>query len=220
MVDGALDISTTLIAEPSTIIVGDFNARDEMWCRDHNRAGRLLINQLRNLDSFYLINHPQVWTTTKRTVVDLAIVPVDMSSATDWSIYPGMVSDHLAVQIKIQHTHSSNIPTRPRSWLTDQANWQQYRQNITDATIDIEWQDMDTNETNITAAILNSASGKSSTRPYWKHNLGIRMAKCTYNVKLKAFRRQNTPDTLKQVQEAYQAYSERCTLVRNNSWNA
>ena len=199
-----------------------------MWSRDHNKAGRQLINQLRNLDSFYLMNHPQVWTTTKRTVVDLSLVPADMSSASDWSIYPGMLSDHLAVQIK--HSHSINSKIRPRRWLTDHANWEHYSQNITDATIDLEWQDMDTNETSITTAILNFASatiprssGKSSTIPYWKHNLGIKMAKCTYNAMLKAFRQLNTPDTLKQVQEAYEAYkayTELCTLVRNNSWNA
>ena len=45
------------------------------------------------------------------------------------------------------------------------------------------------------------------------------MAKCTYNTKLKAFRRLNTPDALKQVQEAYTAYAELCTHVRNNSRN-
>ena len=71
---------------------------------------------------------------------------VSMSSVTDWSIYPGMLSDHLAVQIKIQHAHVNNNETRPRRWLTDQANWDQYRQNIIKATIDIEWQDIDTNE--------------------------------------------------------------------------
>ena len=104
------------------------------------------------------MKHPQVWTTTKRNVVDLALVPVDMSSATDWSIYPGMLSDHLPIQLKIQHTDSTNSKRRPRRWLTDQANWEQYRENITDATIDLEWQEMDTNETNITTAIINSAS--------------------------------------------------------------
>ena len=156
-VDGTLDISTTLIADPSSIIVGDFNARDEMWCRDHNKAGRLLINQLRILDSYYLMNHPQVWTTTKRTVVDLSLAHVDMASLTDWSIYP----------------HSTNSFRRPRRWLTEQANWKQYQQKITDTTSDVEWQDIDTNETNITTAIMNAASatiprssGKSSTRPY------------------------------------------------------
>ena len=43
-VDGFIDVATTLNADLSSIIVGDFNARDEMWCRDHNRAGCQLIN--------------------------------------------------------------------------------------------------------------------------------------------------------------------------------
>ena len=38
IVDGKLDITTPLTREPRLIMIGDFNARDEMWCRDHNRA--------------------------------------------------------------------------------------------------------------------------------------------------------------------------------------
>ena len=63
-VDCPLDVSATLTAEPRSIIVGDFNAGDETWCRDHNTAGCLLINQLRNLDSFCLMNHPQTHNQT------------------------------------------------------------------------------------------------------------------------------------------------------------
>ena len=59
-VDGELDITTPLTREPRSTMVGDFNARDEMWCRYHNRAGRQLTEQLRNLDNFCLMNHPQV----------------------------------------------------------------------------------------------------------------------------------------------------------------
>ena len=46
-VDGELDI--TLTREPSSIMVGDFNARDEMWCRDHNREGRILNEHFKTL---------------------------------------------------------------------------------------------------------------------------------------------------------------------------
>ena len=48
-VDGELDIATLLTIELRSIMVDDFNARDEMWCRDHNRAGRLLNKQLQIL---------------------------------------------------------------------------------------------------------------------------------------------------------------------------
>ena len=54
-VDGELDITTPLTRGPRSIIVGDFNARDEIWCRDHNRAGRLLNEQLQTLDNYCLI---------------------------------------------------------------------------------------------------------------------------------------------------------------------
>ena len=36
-VDGELDITTPLSRELRSIMVEDFNARDEMWCRDYNR---------------------------------------------------------------------------------------------------------------------------------------------------------------------------------------
>ena len=45
-VDGELDITTPLSRELRSIMEGDFNARDEMWCRDHIRAGRILNDQL------------------------------------------------------------------------------------------------------------------------------------------------------------------------------
>ena len=100
-VDGELDITTPLTREPRSIMVGDVNARDEMWCRDHNRAGRLLNEQLQNLDNFCLMNHPQVWTTINKTAIDLSLLPVDIVPLTDWSIYPGLLSHHLAVLLEI-----------------------------------------------------------------------------------------------------------------------
>ena len=53
-VDGERDKTTPLSREPRSIMVGDFNARDEMWCRDHNRAGHILNEQLQNPDNFCL----------------------------------------------------------------------------------------------------------------------------------------------------------------------
>ena len=72
-VDG--DITTPLTREPRSMIVGDFYARDERWCRDHNRAGHLLKYQLKNLNNFCLINHP-LWTTINKTTINLSILPV------------------------------------------------------------------------------------------------------------------------------------------------
>ena len=153
-VDGELDITTPLTTEPRLIIVGDFNARDEMWCRDHNRARRLLNYQLQNLDNLCLMNHPQVWTTINKKAIYLSILPVDMVPLTDWSIYPGLISDPLAVVLAIQHQHTTERVSVPKKWLTQHAYWYLYREHITTAATNIEWTDIDTNEANITNAIL------------------------------------------------------------------
>ena len=101
-VDVELDITTPLNREPRPIMAGDFNARDEMWCRDHNRAGPLLNEQLQNLDKFCLMNHPQVWATINKTAIHLSLILVDIVQLTDWSIYTGLLSDHIAVLLEIQ----------------------------------------------------------------------------------------------------------------------
>ena len=102
-VDGELDITTPLTGEPRSIMVGDFNARNEMWCRNYNRTVHLLNEQLQNLYNFCLMNHLQVWTTINNTAIDLSLLPVDMVPLTDWSIYPGLLRDHIAVLLEIQH---------------------------------------------------------------------------------------------------------------------
>ena len=55
-VAGELDITTPLTSEPRSRMVSYFNARAEMWCRDHNRIC-LLNEQPQNFDNFCLMNH-------------------------------------------------------------------------------------------------------------------------------------------------------------------
>ena len=121
-VDRELYITTPLSNEQRSIMVGDFSARDEMWWMDHNRAGRLLNDQLQDLDNFCLMNHPQVWTTINNTPIDLSILPVDMVPLTDWSIYRGLLSNHIAVQLDIQHQHNTERVSVPTKWLTQHAD--------------------------------------------------------------------------------------------------
>ena len=85
---------------------------------------------------------------------------------------------------------------------------------------------MDTNEANITKAIQEAAEfaipkspGKTSAVPYLRNNMGIKIAKHSYNSKLKAYRRHTWPANLEQVQTAYKEYTQLCTHVRNQSWN-
>ena len=50
-VDGDLDITTPLTREPRSIMVGDFNARDERWCTANKQA-------------VYSTNKFKTWTTS------------------------------------------------------------------------------------------------------------------------------------------------------------
>ena len=134
-------------------MVRDFNAIDEMWCRSHNRAGRLLNEQLQNLDNFCLISYPQDWTTINKTEIDLSVILVDIVPLTDWPIYLGLLSDHLAVLLEIQHHHNTERVSIPLRWLTQHADWELCRESITTATTSIGWTYIDTNEVNITKAI-------------------------------------------------------------------
>ena len=168
-VDGELDITTPLTKEPRSLMVGDFNARDEMWYSDHNRAGRILNEQLQNRDNFCLMNHMQVWTTINKMAIDLSLLPVDIAPLTNGSKYPGLLSNHLAVLLGIQHQHSPKRVLVPKKWLTH------YREYITTSTTSIQLTDVDTNEANITKAILEAAElaiPKSSGKPSGKHHTG------------------------------------------------
>ena len=76
------------------------------------------------------MNHPQVWTTVNKTAIDLSIVPVDMAPSTSWSIYPGLLSDHLAVLLEIQPRNTPGRVAVPRRWRTQHADWELYREYI------------------------------------------------------------------------------------------
>ena len=64
---------------------------------------------------------------------------------------------------------------------------------------------------------------KNRVDKYWykrsQYNMKIRMAKHSYNSKLKEYRRHTWPANLEQVQTEYKEYPKLCTHVRNLSWN-
>ena len=155
-VDGEMDITTPLSREPRSIMVGDFNARDEMWCREHNRTGRLLNDQLQNLDNFCLMKHPKVRTTINKTTIDFSILPVDMVPLTAWSIYPGLLSDYLAVLLEIHHQHNTKKFQSKRDG-SENTHIGNVTENITTDTTNIEWTDIVINKANITTAIIEAA---------------------------------------------------------------
>ena len=96
------------------------------------------------------MNHPQVWTTINKTAIHLSLILVDIVQLTDWSIYTGLLSDHLAVLLEIQHQHNTEKVSFPKRWLTQHNRQGFNREHTPTATKSTEWTDIDTNEANIT----------------------------------------------------------------------
>ena len=113
-VDGEFDVVTPLSDGEESIMAGDFNARHTSWCRANNAAGSSLNDQLVQLDTHILMNTPHVSTTVHDTVIDLSLVSNEMAANTYWSIYPGFVSDHLAVMLTIVNTRLPDSTPRPK----------------------------------------------------------------------------------------------------------
>ena len=100
-VDGEFDVVTPLSDSEESIMAADFNARHTSWCRNNNAAGSSLNDQLVQLDTHILMNTPHLSTTVHDTGIDLSLVSNEMAAKTYWSIYPGLVSDHLAVKLTV-----------------------------------------------------------------------------------------------------------------------
>ena len=91
----------------------------------------------------------------------------------------------------------------------------------------MEWHgDLEVNEQQLVAVILQAAeiaipksTGAASNRPYWRNNHGVLLARRTYNVALKKYRRNPSPELHRDLQEAHNSYAEVCRLVRNASWD-
>ena len=89
----------------------------------------------------------------------------------------------------------------------------------------MEWHgNLEVNEQQLVAVILQAAeidipksTGAASNRPYWRNNHGVLLARRTYNVALKKYRRNPLPELHRDLQEAHTSYAEVCSLVRNAS---
>ena len=63
---------------------------------------------------------------------------------------------------------------------------------------------------------LIKSTGAASNRPYWRNNHGVLLARRTYNVALKKYRRNPLPELHGDLQEAHNSCAEVCRLVRNH----
>ena len=126
-----IDLSPIFTNGHTSIIAGDFNARHTSWCRKDNTTGKDLKNQLDATTQFVLLNEPQVWTTINDSVLDLAICSNSLAAFADWSSFPELVSDHIAVKITIHKQYTYNGYNHNQGYLGQHADWEKYSNEVT-----------------------------------------------------------------------------------------
>ena len=120
------------------------------------------------------MNHPQVWTTINKSAIDLSLF------RRTWLNQQAGPStrDFLVIILRPTGDTSPNHPWKscgPKEMAHTHADWDLYRDHMMASTANMEWADVETNEANITRAILEAAelaipksSGKTSAAPYWR----------------------------------------------------
>ena len=210
----------------TSIIAGDFNAHHKSWCRSNNASGQDLKCQLDDTNHFVLLNEPQVWTTTYETAIDLAICSRALAAFADWSSFPSLVSDHIAVKITIHKEFSYNGYNHNQGYLGKHADWEKYGNEITrQLQVTDTSGDMESCLTNLTDIIFKAADiaiPKKKAAPYihkyWTKNPGVQMAKRLANQAIRAYRKRPSPEKKVAMKETFQQYQKVCTDVKHYSW--
>ena len=210
----------------TSIIAGDFNAHHKSWCRSNNASGQDLKSQLDDTNHFILLNEPQVWTTTYETAIDLAICSRALAAFADWSSFPSLVSDHIAVKITIHKEFSYNGYNHNQGYLGKHADWEKYGNEITrQLQVTDTSGDMESCLTNLTDIIFKAADiaiPKKKAAPYihkyWTKNPGVQMAKRLANQAIRAYRKRPSPEKKVAMKETFQQYQKVCTDVKHYSW--
>ena len=210
----------------TSIIAGDFNAHHKSWCRTNNTSGQDLKSQLDDTNHFVLLNEPQVWTTTYETAIDLAICSRALAAFADWSSFPSLVSDHIAVKITIHKEFSYNGYNHNQGYLGKHADWEKYGNEITrQLQVTDTSGDMESCLTNLTDIIFKAADiaiPKKKAAPYihkyWTKNPGVQMAKRLANQAIRAYRKRPSPEKKVAMKETFQQYQKVCTDVKHYSW--
>ena len=211
----------------TSIIAGDFNARHTSWCRTNNASGQDLRSQLDATNNFVLLNEPQVWTTTYETAIDLAICSTSLAAYADWSPFPHLVSDHIAVQVTIHMPFTYTNTNYQRGYVVKHADWDAYREAITDRLNNVNMGDtIEDHLAHLNGLIFQAADTaipKKSDRPpikhqYWRNNPGVMFAKRLANQATRKYRKRPTPETKQEMRDAHKQFEKICTEVKYFSW--
>ena len=221
-----IDLSPIFTNGHTSIIAGDFNARHTSWCRKDNTTGKDLKNQLDATTQFVLLNEPQVWTTINDSVLDLAICSNSLAAFADWSSFPELVSDHIAVKITIHKQYTYNGYNHNQGYLGQHADWEKYSNEVTrQLQVTDTSGDLDICLANLTEMILKAADvaiPKKKAAPhlqkYWTKNPGVQMAKRLANQAVRSYRKNPSPEKKAAMKETFKQYQKVCTDVKHYSW--
>ncbi|UYV81538.1 hypothetical protein LAZ67_20001475 [Cordylochernes scorpioides] len=116
----------------NTIIVGDLNAKHQLWgCSTPNPRGKILSN-LFNDNAFMCLNdgNPTQHSSSYNTAqaLDISFSSPDIFHKCKWQILRSIGSDHLPILIEIS-TKTKTSSIKEKFWNFKKANWNLYQQN-------------------------------------------------------------------------------------------
>ncbi|UYV61222.1 hypothetical protein LAZ67_1003928, partial [Cordylochernes scorpioides] len=116
----------------NTIIVGDLNAKHQLWgCSTPNPRGKILSN-LFDDNAFMCLNdgnpthHSYSYNTAQ--ALDISFSSPDIFHKCKWQILKSIGSDHLPILIEIS-TKTKTSSIKEKFWNFKKANWNLYQQN-------------------------------------------------------------------------------------------
>ena len=225
---------TDILSAPNpSILAGDFNAHHTMWCRNTDRAGRILLEQIENANAHVIMNEPHIPTTQYDTTIDLTIVHTSLAAISDWSIYENLISDHFPIMLTIQTGYTSPVATSNPKWCLHKADWEAFKLKLTELSTTIKLNgSIEEHAKGLTDILLQAAeccipktNPHKKKQKYWCYNNEVKLTKWSLNRSLKMLRKkkrsgeQNLEPYRQKVREANIQYNGTCSDIRNKAWD-
>ncbi len=153
-----------LFTDCDALILGDFNAHDQLW-HSHitNRRGTTLAAEINDMDYTVLNDNcpTRLPPDGSCSSPDLSISSASLGTSTSWQTHTTLSSDHLPIVISLDTHRDSTDPSNRRCYVNlRKANWEKYTEDtdiITSSTLPHLSPDPQQAEKQLREAILTSA---------------------------------------------------------------
>ena len=232
-VRGETSFTEILAGRLPSILAGDFNAHNTLWCRSTDGPGRTLLDQIENANTYAIMNKPQIPTTKYNTTIDLTIVHTSIAYISEWAIYDDLISDHHPIILTIQTDYTPPITVPTPRWCLHKADWDTFKVKLaelcttTKLDCSIDEQAHKLTELLIQAAehTIPKTKPHKKKRKYWCYKDEVKTAKWALNRAIKKLRNKkrteypNLEPYKQEVREANVKYRETCNNIRNKAWD-